>query len=128
VVGPNLVTNKWRIRAFDPASEHLAALVARPFVDDEMPAGGSLSCVALVLGADQSPVDFTPRGCESVYVIVEGALDIALHGGLQGTIEPGSYVHVREGLGHTISTRATCSVIRMDCAYEMWAGIERPEE
>jgi mannose-6-phosphate isomerase-like protein (cupin superfamily) len=128
VVGPNLVTNKWRIRDFDPASEHLRALVGVPFADGEMPAGGSLSAVALVLGADQPPVEFTPRACESVYLVVDGALDIALHGGLQGTIEPGTYVHVREGLGHTISTRSTCSVVRMDCAYEMWAGIERPAE
>jgi mannose-6-phosphate isomerase-like protein (cupin superfamily) len=128
VVGPNLVTNKWRIGAFDKASENLPAVVGRPFVDDELPAGGSLSAVALVLDADQPPVEHTPQGCESVYLVVDGALDIALHGGLHGTIERGTYVHVREGLPHTIATRSACSVLRMDCAYEMWAGIERPAD
>ena len=126
VVGPNFANNKWRIEDFRPGSESLSHSVARVFSDESLPAGGTLSAEGLVMSRDDAQLEATPSGCESLYLVVDGTLDVALHGGLGGTIERGTYLHVREGVSHSLSTRNSCKVLRMDCAFAMWANVALP--
>ncbi len=127
IVAPNVADAKWRISDFRPGSESLRAVVGRPFVDEELPASGTVTATALVLAAGEQPRVVVPQGHERVYLVVEGALDLALHGGLHGSIAPGTYVHVREGMRHELSTSSSCRVLRIDCAHDNWAGVPRAE-
>jgi mannose-6-phosphate isomerase-like protein (cupin superfamily) len=123
IVGPNLVTQKWRIDDFLPGTEALRMAVAKPFADDELPAGGTLSAQAIALSTGDDPLAVTPSGAEIVYLVIEGALDVALFGGLHGTLERGTYVHVRDGVRHELSTASACRVLRMDCGFTVWEGV-----
>lgn len=127
LIGPNFPANKWRIDDFKPGSEALRHAVGTPFADPTLPGAGTLSAQGIVLSHADGTLAVQPEGRELVYLVVEGALDIALHGGLHGTIEPGTYVHVREGVAHELSTQTACKVLRMDCGFALWAGVERPE-
>jgi mannose-6-phosphate isomerase-like protein (cupin superfamily) len=125
VVGPNLVNNKWRLGDFKPGSEDLRMAVTRPFDNggEPLPGGGTLTAEAIVLSAGDPPRTVVPEAEEIIYVVCEGALDIAMSGGLGGTIERGSYVHVREGVSHQLSTSSSCKVLRMNCGFAMWEGV-----
>lgn len=128
VVAPNFPANKWRVKDFKPGSESLRMAVATPFVDDELPGGGPLSAHALELAPGDAPLEVSADGFEVVYLVVEGALDVALDGGLHGTLASGSYLHVREGIRHELSSAAGGRVLRMDCAFTPWQGIETAED
>jgi len=122
VVAPNFADHKWRIDEFKPGSEYLLAQVGRPFVDTELPGSGALSAVALELTAGDHPNDVTLRGCECIYFVVDGALDLTLANGLRGTLEPGSFQHVRDGMRHVVGAASKhCRVLRFDCAFESWS-------
>lgn len=123
IVGPNLVTNKWRIGDFLPGTESLRMAVARPFEDEELPAGGTLSASAIELAAGDEPVVVTPHAAEIAYVVADGAVDVALFGGLHGTLKRGTTLHVRDGVRHELSTTSSCKVLRMDCGFAQWAGV-----
>jgi mannose-6-phosphate isomerase-like protein (cupin superfamily) len=124
VIGPNFPDNKWRVNDFRPGSEELRMAVGTPFEDDQLPGGGTLSARALSLAPGDERIDLTPAGFEVVYLVIEGSLDIEVFGGLHGTIEPGTYVHVRDGLHHELSTGSGCKVLRMDCGFAAWKGVE----
>lgn len=123
VVGPNRVDAKWRLNDFVPGSEARRQAVARPFVDDELPAGGTLRACALTLSGSDAPLVAVPEGEERVYLVVDGALDVSLHGGLHGTLRAGTYLHVREGLRHEMSSTGECRVLEIGCASTPWAGV-----
>jgi mannose-6-phosphate isomerase-like protein (cupin superfamily) len=130
IVGPNQVTNKWRIDDFLPGSEELRMTVARPFEDGKggaLPGGGTLSAEGIVLTADDEPVKVVPEAREVVYLVCEGALDIAVFGGMRGTLQRGTYLHVRDGVAHELSTAGSCKLLRMDCGFAKWAGVPRTE-
>lgn len=123
LVAPNFADNKWRLDDFRPGSEQLRMTVATPFKDAELPGGKNLAAEALTLSQDQAPISVTPKGRESLYLVVDGALDVALFGGLSGTLEKGTYLHVRDGVNHQLSTPSTCRVLRMDCKWVEWVGV-----
>jgi mannose-6-phosphate isomerase-like protein (cupin superfamily) len=123
IVGPNQVTNKWRIGDFLPGTEALRMSVAKPFEDENLPAGGTLTATAVALVAGDEPVAVVASGAELVYLVVDGALDISLLGGLHGTLERGTYLHVRDGVPHELATSSSCRVLRMDCGFAVWAGV-----
>ncbi len=123
IVGPNFATNKWRIDNFKPGTESLRMAVARPFEDQELPGGGTLTAQAITLSPDDSPLEVTPSGAELTYLVVEGKLDIALFGGLHGTLERGTYLHARDGVSHQLSTSSSCKVLRIDCGFALWEGV-----
>jgi len=124
VIAPNFPQSKWRVKDFLPGSESLRMAVATPFVDDELPGGDTLAAHALELAPGAPPRELTPAGFEVVYLVVEGALELALHGGLHGTIAAGTYVHVRDGMRHELGSAEGCRVLRMDCAFAAWSGVE----
>ncbi len=128
IVAPNLADAKWRIEDFKPGSEEQRASVGRPFEDDELPAAGTVTATAHVLAAGEAPRVLVPEGHETVYLVIDGALEIALHGGLHGTIAPDTYVHVREGLRHELSSTSVCKLLQMDCAHDNWATIALPAD
>jgi mannose-6-phosphate isomerase-like protein (cupin superfamily) len=124
VVGPNFTYNKWRVKDFKPGSESLRMAVARPFEDDALPGGGTLSAHALALSPGEAPIVVIPAGFEVIYMPVAGSLTISLYGGLHGTIQPGTYVHVRDGMRHELSAFSAASqVLRMDCGFQAWEGV-----
>jgi mannose-6-phosphate isomerase-like protein (cupin superfamily) len=123
VVGPNFPDNKWRVKDFKPGSESLRMSVATPFQDDALPGGGTLSAYALTLSPGDSRIELTPTGFEVIYMVVHGSMQISLFGGLHGTIHPGTYVHVRDGIRHELSAAALCQVLRMDCGFQAWRGV-----
>ncbi len=128
VIGPNYPDNKWRVKDFLPESDSLRMAVATPFEDDQLPGGGTLSAAAIELGPDDEPLQLTPTGFEVLYVVVEGALEIKLFGGLHGTIERGTYVHVRDGMQHELAAAGGCKVLRIDCGFVAWAGVPTAED
>ncbi|HEY4825979.1 MAG TPA: cupin domain-containing protein [Solirubrobacteraceae bacterium] len=124
VVGPNFTYNKWRVKDFKPGSESLRMAVGTPFEDDALPAGGTLSAEALALSPGEAPIAISPSGLEIIYMPVEGSLEISLFGGLHGTIHPGTYVHVRDGVRHELSASgAPAKVLRMNCGFAAWEGV-----
>jgi mannose-6-phosphate isomerase-like protein (cupin superfamily) len=123
MIGPNFADNKWRVKNFRSGSEALRMTVGTPFVDGELPGGGTLSAQALVLAGGEPAIEVEPSGFEVAYLVIEGVLGIKLFGGLHGTIEAGTYVHVREGMHHQLSTPSGCKVLRMDCAFVPWEGV-----
>jgi quercetin dioxygenase-like cupin family protein len=128
LIGPNFATSKWRIDDFKPGSESLGYEVGTPFADDTLPGAGTLSAEGLSLAAGEAPLHVEPDGRETVYLVVDGELEIALFGGLHGTIQAGTYVHVREGVAHELSTQSSCKVLRMNCAFALWEGVEVPDD
>jgi mannose-6-phosphate isomerase-like protein (cupin superfamily) len=125
IVGPNYASNKWRIENFLPGTESLRMAVARPFDDAELPHGGTLSAEAIELQPTEAPRIITPEAAEVVYLVTDGELEVALAGGLHGTIKRGTYIHVRDGVRHELSTRSACRVLAMSCAFAMWEGVPR---
>jgi mannose-6-phosphate isomerase-like protein (cupin superfamily) len=123
IVGPNYADNKWRIDNFLPGTESLRMAVARPFVDAELPGGGTLSAEAIELGPADAPRIVTPKAAELVYVVADGELDVALAGGLHGTLKRGTYLHVRDGVRHELSTSSACKVLLMSCGFAVWEGV-----
>lgn len=123
IVSPNFVTNKWRIRDFLPDTDNLRLSVGRLFADDSLPGGGALSAHAIALESGDPARVVTPEGEELIYVVVQGALDVALFGGLHGTLERGTYLHVRNGVRHELSTESSCQVLRMHCGFRAWEGV-----
>jgi hypothetical protein len=65
---------------------------------------------------------------ESIYLVLEGELEIELTGGLHGTIEPGTFVHLRERMRHRLSTSRSCRALRFDCAFAAWQGTATAED
>jgi mannose-6-phosphate isomerase-like protein (cupin superfamily) len=128
VIGPNFADNKWRVQDFKPGSESLRMAVATPFVDEQLPGGGTLSAAALELRPGDDPIELMPAGLEVVYLVVDGAIELKLFGGLHGTIESGTFVHVREGLRHELSSADGGRVLRMDCGFVAWSGVETAED
>ena len=123
VVGPNLTFNKWRVKEFKPGSESLRMAVARPFEDEALPSGGTLSARAITLSPGDTPIPVAPAGYEVIYMPVEGSMQISLFGGLHGTIRAGTYVHVRDGMRHELGGSDTAAkVLRMDCGFAAWEG------
>lgn len=122
LVAPNFADNKWRIDGFEPGSEDLRHALGRPFDDEDLPGDEHVAAEALTLAPGQTQTVQLP-GRESVYLVVEGALDIALHGGLGGCIRPGTYVHVRENMRHVISCTEPCRIVRFDFSFVPWAGV-----
>lgn len=123
VIGPNFADNKWRVKDFVPGSERLRMAVARPWHDDELPGGGTLSAQALTFDAGADPVEVLPKDLEIVYLVVDGALDIRLQDGLHGTIQAGTYVHVRNEMSHELSASRPTRVLRIDCGFVPWRGV-----
>ena len=123
IVGPNYAHNKWRIDNFVPRTESLRMAVAQPFEDDELPAGGTLSAEAISLGTSDAQMVVTPRGAEVIHLVIDGELDISLFGGLHGTLRRGTYLHVRDGVRHELSTPSSCKVLRMNCGFAVWEGV-----
>jgi mannose-6-phosphate isomerase-like protein (cupin superfamily) len=123
IVGPNYAHNKWRIDNFLLGTESLRMAVARPFEDDKLPTGGTLSAQAISLNSTDAPLVVTPNGAELAYVVTEGGLDVALFGGLHGTLKRGTYLHVRDGVRHELSTSSSCKVLRLDCGFAVWEGV-----
>lgn len=123
VIGPNFADNKWRVKDFRSGSEKLRMAVARPWEDEELPGGGTLSAQALTLAPDDEPVEVRPTNREIVYLVVDGALDIQLSDGLHGTIKTGTYVHVRSELSHALSAAQPTRVLRVDCEFVPWRGV-----
>jgi mannose-6-phosphate isomerase-like protein (cupin superfamily) len=128
VIGPNFADNKWRVKDFRPGSEELRMAVGTALEDDELPGGGTLSASALSLAPGDDRIERTPSGFEVVYLVVDGSLEVELHGGLHGTIEAGTYVHVRDGRRHVLGTSAGCRVLRIDCAFQAWRGVRTAED
>lgn len=126
VVGPNFTLNKWRVKDFKPGSELLRMAVGRPFENDPLPAGGTLSARAITLSPCEAPMPVAPSGLEIIYMPIEGSMHISLFGGLHGTIRAGTYVHVRDGMRHEISSsERSANVLRMDCGFAAWEGVPR---
>jgi mannose-6-phosphate isomerase-like protein (cupin superfamily) len=123
VVGPNFADNKWRVKDFRPGSETLRMAVATPFHDDSLPGGGTLSASVIALSGGEPAIELTPSGFEILYLVVEGSPHLSLYGGLRGTIQPGTYLHVRDGMWHQLSATSPCKVLRMDCAFLAWRGV-----
>ena len=61
-----------------------------------------------------------PSGLEIIYMPIEGSMHISLFGGLHGTIRAGTYVHVRDGMRHEISSSDT-----QPRCFE-WIAVSRP--
>ena len=97
--------------------------VATPFQDDVLPAGGTLSALALTLSPGEPPIKLKPDGFEVIYIVVDGTAELSLFGGLHGGIQSGTYVHVRDGIQHELSAKAPCRVLRMDCRFLAWRGV-----
>jgi mannose-6-phosphate isomerase-like protein (cupin superfamily) len=123
IVGPNYAANKWRIGDFLPGTESLRMAVARPFDDGELPQAGTLSAEAIALGSSDEPRAVTPEAAELLYLVLDGELDISLAMGLHGTLRRGTYLHVRDGVRHELSTSSTCKVLRMSCGFAVWEGV-----
>jgi mannose-6-phosphate isomerase-like protein (cupin superfamily) len=124
VIGPNFPDNKWRVKDFKPGSEDLRMAVATPFVDDELPGGGTLSVVALELKPGDAPTQVVPTSVEIAYLVIEGAIEMQLFGGLHGTIEAGTFVHVRESMRHELAPAAGGGrVLRFNCGFAAWEGV-----
>jgi mannose-6-phosphate isomerase-like protein (cupin superfamily) len=123
IVGPNYATNKWRIDDFLPGTESLRMAVARPFEAEELPAGGTLSAEAIALTTSDAPRVVTPKAAELVYLVVDGELHVALAGGLHGTLKRGTYLHVRDGVRHELSSTSACRVLSMSCGFAVWEGV-----
>jgi mannose-6-phosphate isomerase-like protein (cupin superfamily) len=124
VVGPNFTFNKWRVKDFKPGSESLRMAVGRPFEDDPLPTGGTLSARAITLSPGEAPMPVAPAGLEIIYMPIEGSMHISLFGGLHGTICAGTYVHVRDGMRHELSaSQGSANVLRMDCGFAAWEGV-----
>lgn len=128
VVAPNLVQNKWRVKDWRHGSESLRMTVAAPFEQGSLPGNETLSATALELSPEEGYVEFLPAGFEAVYLVLEGSLNIKLFGGLHGTIRPGTYVHVREGLRHELNASQPCKALRFDCAFAAWQGTATAED
>ncbi len=127
VVAPNLVDAKWRIDDFRPGSDSLRAMVGRPFEDPGLPGDESLRAQGLTLDAGDGPRTCIPEGHERVYLVVDGELAVKLHGGLQGTLHRDTYLHLREGVEHELSTTTRCQVLQIDCAFKLWANVALPD-
>ncbi len=128
VVGPNYVTNKWRIDDFLPGSEDLRMEVARPFEHDgPLPAGGTLNAHPIVLVNGDAPLERKPQACETIYIVCDGGLDVSLFGGLHGTLERGTYLHLRDGVEHRLSSTSGCKVLQLDLVFAKWAGVPRTD-
>lgn len=123
VVGPNFADNKWRVNDFKPGSESLRMAVADPFDGDGLPGGGTLSAHAITLPGGEPPIEVTPNGFEVIYIVAEGSMQLSLFGGLHGTIEAGTYIHVRDGMRHQLSATAPGKVLRLDCGFMAWRGV-----
>jgi mannose-6-phosphate isomerase-like protein (cupin superfamily) len=123
VVGPNFVENKWRVKDFRPGSESLRMSVGAPFQDGALPAGGTLSAAALSFSGGEPETVLKPSGFEILYIVVDGSMQLGLFGGLHGTIQAGTYVHVRDGLEHRLSASGPCKVLRIDCGFAAWRGV-----
>jgi mannose-6-phosphate isomerase-like protein (cupin superfamily) len=123
LVAPNYANNKWRLTDFLPGSEELRMSVATPFVDSDLPAGGTLSAEAILLDGDTEPITLKLSNCESVYVVVEGVLDMALANGLSGSLSAGTTLHLRSGTEHVLSASDACKVLRLDCGFAEWEGV-----
>ena len=123
LVAPNFADNKWRLDDFRPEAEELPMKVATPFDDAKLPGGKNLSAEAITLSKDEEPISVLPHGRESLYLVTEGEFDVALHGGLSGTLEKGTYLHVRDSVKHELSTPSSAKVLRMDCLWVEWAGV-----
>lgn len=128
VIAPNLVDNKWRVTDWRPGSESLRMAVATPFLDESLPGDAKLSARAVELAPDDQRIELAATGFETVYLVLEGALELELLGGLHGTLEPGTFVHLREGLRHRMSTSGPCKVLRFDCAFAAWQGTATEED
>jgi mannose-6-phosphate isomerase-like protein (cupin superfamily) len=123
VVAPNFADNKWRVRDFRPEAESLRMEVATPFEDARLPVGGQLEAHALTLPAGAEPIRATPSGVETIYVVVDGTVEVRLANGLHGALSAGSYLHVRDGVSNEISATAQARVLRIDCGFEAWRGV-----
>lgn len=97
--------------------------VARPFDDAELPRGGTLSAEAITLRPGDDARIVTPKAAELIYLVAEGELDVALAGGLHGTLRRGTYLHVRDGVRHELSTSSACKVLLMSCGFAVWEGV-----
>jgi mannose-6-phosphate isomerase-like protein (cupin superfamily) len=128
VIAPNLVDNKWRVGDWLPGSDSLRMAVATPFEDDSLPGDAKLSVTAVELGPGDGQVELVPEGFESFYVVLDGALEIELAGGLHGTIEPGTFLHLREGMRHRLSASRPSRALRFDCAFAAWQGTATAED
>jgi quercetin dioxygenase-like cupin family protein len=106
-----------------PSSEGLPTRIGRaadvggdPVPGRRAPCGGhaergTLSAAAITLAAGGSAGELTPAGFEIVYLVVSGAIQISLFGGLHGTIRSGTYVHVRDGVRHHVGAEQDCQVL-----------------
>jgi mannose-6-phosphate isomerase-like protein (cupin superfamily) len=128
VIAPNFADNKWRVRDFRPGSESLRMAVATPFQSSELPGGDKLSAQALHLTPDDGVVEVSPAGFDVVYLVVDGSVDIRMTGGLNGTINAGTYLHLREGWDHEFMVSTPSKVLRFDCAFEAWRGTPSAED
>jgi mannose-6-phosphate isomerase-like protein (cupin superfamily) len=124
LVAPNLADNKWRVRDFLPGSEDLRMSVATPFADAELPGDDRLTARSLSLRSSDGALEVTPEHCELVYLVVSGVAELSLANGLRGSIQAGTYVHLREGMNHRIQGHEDgCRVLRMDARFDAWAGV-----
>lgn len=123
VIAPNLVDNKWRVKDFLPGTESLRMAVGTPFEDDDLPGGGMLAAHAIALDAQSEPVELVPDSCEMFHLVLDGELEASFENGLEGGIEAGRYLHVREGVRHVLAASSPCRVLRIDCFFEAWKGV-----
>lgn len=97
--------------------------IGTPFQDTTLPAGGTLAARAISLSPGEPATELTPAGFEVIYLVVEGSVEISLFGGLHGTIQAGTYVHVRDRVRHELSATQPGKVLRMDCGFTAWRGV-----
>lgn len=128
VIAPNFAENKWRVSNFKPGSEDLRMEVAVPFVDEDLPGGDHLSAKAVDLSPGGTQIELTPAGFEIAYLVVDGSVDFSLHGGLGGSIRAGTFIHIRDGMTHSLSSTAGGKALRFDCRFDAWSGIETAED
>jgi mannose-6-phosphate isomerase-like protein (cupin superfamily) len=128
VIAPNFADNKWRVKDFRPGSESLRMAVGSPFDSKVLPGGATLSAEAVHLTADDGVLGVTPVGFDVVYLVVQGSIDIRMTGGLHGTINAGTYLHLRDGLDHELRAPTASRILRFDCAFEAWRGTPTAED
>ena len=123
VIGPNFAENKWRVRDFKAEALNLEMEVATPFADQTLPGDRLLGAEGIELAAGEAPRSLDPAGFEVVYLVVSGAMELSLENGLQGAVEAGRYIHLREGIAHQVSASAPARILRLDCRFEAWKDV-----
>ena len=125
LVAPNFANQKWRTDEAGSVNVDTDARlqVATPFSDKSLPRGGVLSAEAIILKSGETVGDFNNVHRESIYLVVEGELEVTVQRNPSGTLSPGMYTYVREGLRHRLTAPLQCRVLKFDCTFVPWSGV-----